>query len=166
MLGLFFVIFCAGLIIGNGVKLVYESSLFKPYEWREKPIVINCYGPEFSELQFMRAVEFWSIRSNDIAFYEHNPPEEVCQIKSDIEGMIVIRKKARGWKDGTLALTTRRSIGISIISATIMYSPGSFNLDLLNEHELGHAFGFNHLEVDNHIMHPNYRKMGTSFWVP
>ena len=38
------------------------------------------------------------------------------------------------------------------------------NLDLLLEHELGHAFGYGHYDVKGHIMHSLYEQMGPMFW--
>ena len=84
-----------------------------------------------------------------------------------IHGFIVLRKA--GWFElgpETLASTRRLTSKLVIKSATITYRPGSQNLDLLNEHELGHALGYAHLEEEGHIMHPLYYKMGEGFWVP
>ena len=159
--------FVFGFLFGLGIKLYYESTMFKAYEWRSKnPVVVNCYGQDFSELQFIRAIEYWALRGYNIGFYEHNPPESVCQLEK-LEGFIILRKAGRTELDAsTLASTTRRTSGTSLLSAEIVYRPGSFNLDLINEHELGHALGFSHLEIEGHIMHPEYSKMGPDFWVP
>jgi len=160
-------IFIIGFGVGLGIKLLYELKTFKPYTWDgNDPIVLNCYGEEFSELQMIRAIDYWVLRGHNIAFYEHSPPEMVCE-QTDLEGMIILRKgNRRSLGESTLALTTRRTTGLIIKSAEIFYQPGSFNLDLINEHELGHAFGFSHVEEVGHIMHPLYHKMGTRFWIP
>ena len=50
--------------------------------------------------------------------------------------------------------------------AEIVYSPGSFELTLINEHELGHALGFTHIEIEGHIMYPIFEKMGKDFYIP
>ena len=34
------------------------------------------------------------------------------------------------------------------------------------EHELGHALGLGHVEVEGHIMHPMYMQIGRNFWIP
>lgn len=155
--------FCAGI----GIKWAYESNTFKPYEWKSEPIIANCYGEDFSELQMIRAIDFWTLRGHRIGFYEHNPPESICESKEMIHGFIVLRK-AKWWQlDGpTLANTRRMTSGFRLVSATITYRPGSQNLDLLNEHELGHALGYAHIEEEGHIMHPIYGKMGPKFWIP
>ena len=159
-------IFCIGFAGGIGIKIAYESSLSRPYSWGENdpPIVVNCYGEDFSQIQMIRAIDYWTIRGHNIGFYEHNPPSEICD-NNHLWGFIMLRKGGID-DEMTLALTTRRTSGTRIRSAVIQYSPGSQNLDLINEHELGHALGYSHVEIENHIMHPSYDKMGADFFVP
>ena len=156
-----------GFFLGLGIKIVYESNTFKPYEWDRSPIIANCYGPDFSELQMVRAIHYWTVRGHNIAFYEHNPPKSICESNDMIHGFIVLRK-AHWWElaPETLASTRRMTSNFVIKSATITYKPGSQNLNLLNEHELGHALGYAHLDEEGHIMHPLYFKMGDKFWIP
>ena len=162
MLGLLVVGFATGI----GIKFAYESTRFKQYDWMNNPpILINCYGDDFSELQMIRAIDYWAIRGHSVGFYEHNPPASVCE-EEDLWGFITIRKKKGGFSDRTIASTVRKTVGFKLKSATIYYSPGAFNLDLLNEHELGHAFGYGHVEIKGHLMHPLYSKMGNKFWIP
>ena len=161
-------LFVSGFVLGIGLKQTYEAVNLKAYEWKEPygPIIANCYGEEFSELQMIRAVDYWVIRGFPIGFYEHSPPKSVCESES-LHGFIILRKAKRNQIPGnTLATTQRGTIGLRIVWAEIVYQPGSQNLDLINEHELGHALGFGHLEEEGHIMHPRYDKMGRGFWVP
>lgn len=165
--GVCIVVLIFGLILGTGIKITYESSTFKPYDWFDyTPIIANCYGEDFSEAQMQRAIDYWDARGHKVGFYEHNPPESICESDEDIWGFIILRKQRFGWGDGTLAMTTRVTTGFTIRSATISYKAGSQNLSLINEHELGHAFGYNHLNIEGHIMHPNYFRMGSGFWIP
>ena len=84
-----------------------------------------------------------------------------------IPGFIILRKATESdLEEQTLASTRRQTIGMSITAAEVLYRTGSFRLDLLSEHELGHAFGFSHIDEDGHIMHPMYNKMGKAFWMP
>lgn len=165
--GILLVSLVLGFLLGLGIKIAYESSTFKPYEWKTQPIIANCYGDDFSELQMTRAIHFWTMRGESIGFYEHNPPDSICNSKEMIHGFIVLRK-AKWWQiDGTtLASTRRMTTGFTMVAATITYKPGSQNLDLLNEHELGHALGYSHVEQEGHVMHPLYSRMGEGFWVP
>ena len=74
-------IFCVGFGIGLLLQIAYELNVLKAYDWPENspPIIINCYGDDFSEAQFLRAISYWTIRGEHIGFYEHNPPKEVCE---------------------------------------------------------------------------------------
>ena len=161
-------IFCSGFSIGIVGKVIYENTTIKPYHWKTLPIVINCYGSDFSELQMIRAVEYWAIRGYNIGFYEHNPPESVCNNKSDwLYGMIIIRKASKFQLDHSTLASTRRYTSLNQMKGSIIYyKPGSFNLTLINEHELGHALGFTHVDIVGHIMHPHFNKMGRDFWIP
>lgn len=160
-------IFIVGFGIGLGIKFLYEAKTFQAYTWDGyEPIILNCYGEDFSELQMIRAIDYWVLRGHNIGFYEHNPPESLCK-EEDLWGMIILRKApGRMLGPSTLASTTRGTTGLIIRSAEIYYQPGAQNLHLINEHELGHAFGYSHVEIEGHIMHPQYHRMGESFWVP
>ena len=160
--------FVIGFTFGITFKILYESSSYKPYEWpaEKPPIIVNCYGKDFSKLQMVRAIDYWTLRGHRIGFYEHSPPEEVC--KSEwIEGFIILRKSKKLDHNGkTLANTRRYTSFTTIKGAVINYRPGSFNLNLINEHELGHALGYSHVEIEGHVMHPHFDKMGRDFWIP
>ena len=156
-----------GFFVGIGIKIAYESSTMKPYEWKSLPIIANCYGENFSELQMIRAIDYWTVRGHEIGFYEHNPPKSLCENKGMVHGFIILRKAKWHQMDGpTLASTRRMTSGFRVVAATIWYRKGSQNLNLINEHELGHALGYTHVEEEGHIMHPLYQRMGEGFWVP
>ena len=157
-----------GFALGVGIKFVYEATAFKPYTWDNKaPIIVNCYGEDFSEAQFVRAVHYWTIRGHNIGFYEHNPPASICEREGYIEGFIVLRKADRGeLSSPTLAVTKRWTSFDKLKGAVIKYRPGTQNLAWINEHELGHALGYAHVEEDGHIMHLLQHKMAGKFWIP
>ena len=155
--------FCTGTI----GKIGYEKASDKPYYWKSPPIILNCYGEEFSELNLIRAIDYWAVRGHSIGFYEINPPKEVCDGDIPFQGFIILRKaKGAQLPADTLATTKRRTSLARMLSAEIVFEPGSYRLDYLIEHELGHAFGYNHIEIDNHIMHPLYPHIGPDFYLP
>ena len=162
-----FTAFIVGFAIGALVKNTYEKSTIKPYEWKTLPIIVNCYGSDFSETQIIRAIHYWTVRGHDIGFYEHNPPGSICDYQNWERGFIIIRKAGMfDYSSDTLA-STKRYTSLNVIKgAQIYYRPGSQNLELVSEHELGHALGFVHVEQEGHVMHPLFHKMGEGFWVP
>mgnify|MGYP001245204527 FL=1 len=153
-----------GFLLGLAIKYRYEASMFEPYTWKHPPAIINCYGPDFNEYQIKRAINYWEDNGYPIGFYEHDPPSSVCD-NSWLEGFIILRR-TRSLPANTIASTQRYSRYFEMIGAIIYYQSGSFNLDLINEHELGHALGFTHIDEPGHIMHPLYHKMGRQFWLP
>lgn len=156
---------CVGIIVGTGIVIKYEDSTLQPWEWKDPPIIVNCYGEDFNELYIVRGVDYWTIRGHHFAFIEQNPPKEVCELES-VEGFIMLKKRSFNQGDGTLAVTRREVRFGEIRSIVIFFNPGSFKLDNIIEHEFGHALGFQHVEIEGHIMHPTYDKMGNKFWVP
>lgn len=152
-----------GFALGISGKIVYESSSVHAYKWKTPPIIINCYGPDFNEIAMTRAIHYWTVRGYPIGFYEHDPPTSVCE-NDWIHGMIILRKaNIRKLDPETLASTRRYTALNELRGAIIYYRPRSYRLDLINEHELGHALGMTHVERDGHIMHPIYEKMGDYF---
>lgn len=152
-----------GISIGTCVVIEYEKAVFKAYSWDDSPIIANCYGGDFNELYLKSATDYWAKHGNTVAFIEQNPPKIVCDSDS-MNGWIIIKKKRQ---DGlTLAYTERRVILGKIKASTIYFNPGSYRLENVIEHELGHAFGYKHVEIAGHVMHPEWDHMGKEFWVP
>ena len=159
--------FCIGFFGGVSIKFIYESTAFQPYSWEDNPpTIVNCYGPNYSKLQMIRAIDFWTIRGHNIGYYEHNPPDSICK-HMYIEGFIILRDGGKHEMEvHTLAKTRRWTSFGNVKAAVITYKSGSQNLQWINEHELGHALGYAHVEEDGHIMHPLYHKMKGKFWIP
>lgn len=154
-----------GFLIGLSIKFVYESNVFHAFKWGDPPIILNCYGTPLPEAVVVRAIDYWTLRGFPIAFYEMNPSSETC-MEEHIEGFIIIRRDELPNDPNVLAKTLRRTRYTWVLSGVIKLKPGTYNLDLLLEHELGHALGLGHVEVEGHIMHPLYMSMGTKFWIP
>ena len=157
--------FITGFVIGTAGKLTYEATTFKPYTWgNRRPIILNCYGEDFPKYNLADAVSFWHRYNHKIDFYEMKPPKKVCDV-GWIDDTIIIRKAEPGQLHAnTLAQTERKTRLGSIVSVQIYFQPGAQNLDLIIEHELGHAFGYGHYDFKTHIMHSQYERMGPMFW--
>ena len=154
-----------GFCLGLAMKRVYEANVFHAWVWPEPPIVVNCYGAALPEIVVVRAIEYWTLRGFPIAMYEMNPTKETCKHKY-LEGFIIIRRDAKLENVKVLGSTLRYTQLNWMKGAVIKLRPGTYNLDLLLEHELGHALGFGHVEVEGHIMHPMYMQIGSNFWIP
>ena len=152
-----------GIAIGTCMIIEYEQSTFKAYSWEDPPMIANCYGGDFNELYLKDSVEYWEKNGHKVAFIEQNPPDIICN-EDFMDGWIILKKKRQ---DGlTIAYTKRRVVFGKIRASTIYFNPGSYRLDYIIEHELGHAFGYRHVESDGHIMHPEHESMGPKFWIP
>ena len=154
-----------GFSIGLSFKGVYESNVFYAYKWKSPPVVVNCYGKILPEIVVVRAIEYWTLRGFPIAFYEMNPSKETCN-NEYLEGFIMIKRDANLRNEKVLGSTSRYTQVNWMKGAVIKLRPGTYNLDLLLEHELGHALGLGNDEVVGHIMHPMYMQMGSKFWFP
>jgi hypothetical protein len=160
-----FITLIFGFFLGLGMKRVYEANVFQAWVWPEPPVILNCYGKPLPEIVVIRAINYWTLRGFPIAMYEMNPSKETCAHEY-LEGFIIIRRDARLNNINVLGQTARYTQLRWMRGAVIKLRPGTYNLDLLLEHELGHALGLGHVEVVGHIMHPAYMQMGTKFWFP
>ena len=161
-----FLSFVLGFFSGNAIKFLYEVTTFKPWGWKDNPVVVNCYGDDFNEGQLVRGIDYWSVRGHNIAFYEMNPSKNICE-NEYLDGFIILRKAPPNKYDSELlAVTSRWTAGLYMEGAVIWFKPGTQNLELIIEHELGHAFGYGHVEIEDHLMHPEYEKMSGKFWIP
>lgn len=155
--------FLIGIILGSLAIFAYEAVIFKPWEWKHPPIILNCYGEEMSEAHIVSAVHYWVVRDHKFSYIENNPPEHICKA-NHIQGFIIIKKKRL--PHNTLGITQRKIFLGNIVAATIYFDSGSYRITNVFEHEVGHALGYNHLEEEGHIMHPLWEKMSPKFWIP
>ena len=152
-----------GFIIGYFIKIHYEKYFLKSYTWHTIPIVINCYGDDLPKEKVERAIKYWADKGEKIGFYQETASDEIC--KHDfIRGFIIFKKKKDFKEFSTLANTKRKINTFKIDSVLIQLRPKSYNLDLLLEHELGHALGYSHIDKYGHIMNPVYEKHRKRFF--
>ena len=152
-----------GGILGSLGSMVYEKLTFKAYDWREPPIIVNCYGEDFNELYLVHGVSYWTALGYKFTYIEQNPTPHMCKANY-IQGFILIKKSEL--PEETLAVTHRKIFLGKITAAVIYFKPGTFKLTNVVEHELGHALGFGHVEIDGHLMNPEFEKMSPKFWIP
>lgn len=161
---LFLILFSliTGFSIGLYIENIYEKNTYYPYKWKKPPVLVNCYGDELLQSTAYRSISFWAIRGQSIKSYIHNPNN--C--KDLKNGYIVVKKDAKLIGSNTLAYAKKKKLFGAIVYSEIYIRPGSQNLNLLLEHEMGHSFGFGHKDELGHIMYPNYDMMGEKFNMP
>ncbi len=155
-----------GLILGSVSGLGYfyykEIRHFRAASWETAPIVVDCTHGALAKIRVQSAIDFWSGYDHHVAFVEMDPSLKICS-QDHIYGFIIIKNSNFPWP--VLGETTR--IGNAkgqISSALIQLSVGNANEPRLLEHELGHAFGYRHMNIEGHIMHSDYDMSGWDFW--
>ena len=155
-----------GLAIGTSITIGFYAKSFKPYKWSSAPIIANCYGSDFYEDRIKSGLAYWESHGEEAAFIIVDPPASVCDHEF-LDGFIILKKAPRNYlSDGTLAKTKTKITALKLRAAVIYFNPGTQNLSYIVEHELGHAFGYKHIDKPGHIMHSNYDYMGPKFWIP
>ena len=152
-----------GILLGTSAVTHYESVSFKPWKWSEPPIVVNCYGNDLSQLHIVEAVHYWTMKGHKFSYIEQNPTKELCEL-DQVRGLIMIKKK--NLPHDTLGEAKRKVYMFNISSAVIYFNSGTFRINNVFKHEMGHALGYNHVELEGHIMHPIWEKMTNKFWIP
>ena len=161
------IVFIIGFAVGKYFMLSYENSTFKSFYWIENPAILNCHGEDVSLIKVKKALRYWESMGYDYSQYIHRPNRDICDSSEIIAGYITFRKAKEGQSGfDILAFTTRRHSASKMQGATIFFKENTEDLPLLIEHELGHAYGFTHVTIPGHIMHPNYDIMGKRFWIP
>lgn len=162
----YFVAILIGLFGGALFGYLYfhtiENSKFRVASWKHAPILVDCTHGSLKARRIQSAVDFWREYDHHLAFVELDPSNFVCS-QGHIHGFIVIKNADLGWP--IMGETTRMGdIHGKINSAVIELQVGSANMPKLLEHELGHAFGYTHVDELGHIMHPDLDFTGYNFW--
>ena len=162
---LFLAIF-AGIVIGAsaglGVFYHHELTNFRVASWKYPPIVVDCTFGTLDIERINESIAYWDNLNHKVGFVELNPSSKVC-MNDQIHGFIIIKNANLKWP--IMGKTYRQGSHIGRVdSALIQLSIGNANLPKLLEHELGHAFGYKHLDIDGHIMNSNYDYSGYDFW--
>ena len=161
-----------GISVGREILIDYESKSLKPFEWKKPPMILNCYGEQLHEAYIEIAVAFWMVKGERVLFIENKPPKSLCRKYHRLDkGVIKIYKADNSFfdSDRTQALTRRKaSLTGGLYGANIYVRTGRYTVPYLLAHELGHAFGYTHVDASDvgHIMNPITERMGPKYWVP
>lgn len=165
LLSLLLIGFCIGFTVKSIFTHVSTDYLKKSSYWESDPVIINCMGNVIKEETIKKGIEFWEKKGESIAFYQYSYQKTACSA-SRLDGFITLKidKDLANNRSKILARTKKYVVNGKILSVEIFYKPDTYNYNLLLEHELGHAFGYEHKKILGHIMHPYYDLMGSAFW--
>ena len=159
-----------GILIGRLFITYYEASTIKPWNWTSPPFVLNCYGERLHAGYINKSVDYWADKGERVLFIQHEPVKNLCKKRyKQTPGVIKIYEAHDDFFDSgaTLGVTMRKaSITTGMISANIYIRSGNYTIKNLLTHEMGHAFGYTHVNTPGHIMHPVTELMGDKFWIP
>ena len=158
--------FIFGFSLGYLFKLNLEAGSFVVARWEKEPIVVICPDSKVSAYRVNLAVEWWGIRGYKISTYHFDDDNKICSLGRFVEGIVFIRATDQELSQGLYAVTTRKNYLEKMLAATITLPNENRNMHRLLEHEIGHALGLGHVEVDGHIMHPILERGGERFWIP
>jgi len=151
-----------GISIGFSYIHFVELAKFRSAYWQTSPVLVDCTHGVLSHNRIEAAVDYWNEYNHTVAYVELNPSFKICS-KDHIYGFIIVKNAILDWP--VLGETSRRStVSQKINSALITLSIGNANEPRLLEHELGHAFGYRHMDINGHIMHSDYDQAGYGFW--
>jgi hypothetical protein len=161
-----FLAIMAGLFLGSaaglGIFYHYEIKNFRAAYWESPPIVVDCTHGFLDKQRLKSAIDFWRELDHYVLFVESNPTNSMCN-EDKLYGFIIIKNATLEYN--VLGATNRYTdMKGKINSALIEISVGNTNMSRLLEHELGHAFGYRHLNITGHIMHSDYGLSGWDFW--
>lgn len=166
MYGKYFFLFSIFLLSFFSMNIVkYHTHIItkeRP-QWTNPPIVVNCYITLFPEKRLNDAIDFWENNGNELYLMSTEYIYEACK-HEELEGFILIKRAKINKLDiDVLGLTSIKSEFNEIKHATIYLKNGTFYYPNLLEHELGHALGFPHIDVQGNIMNPIYDNTGLDF---
>ena len=141
------------------VKLAEE----KPQQvaaWVSPPTVRVCYNAPVFRIQVQKALGFWEDLGYKFGTIIWDDSSAWCT--GDVYlGSITIMPNKTYLGAGTLGRTTRYAYRNKLITgAKIEVTRQGSARELLLEHELGHALGWQHYRVEGHIMHPILPRTG------
>jgi hypothetical protein len=156
------VILLAGLVgfgLGFFIRMNIESNKFVLAAWENDPVVIICPDSHITSYRVALAMEWWGIRGHEFAYYHFDEDNKICSKGLFITGVVFIRGEGELLPD-TYAVTTRLAIAGKMKAASITLPNENKFMPRLLEHELGHALGFLHYNMINHLMNQKWTMGG------
>jgi len=154
----------AGPYVGNFERIpLIENRPPQVGHWSKPPAIIVCEQAPISEIQIRSAVNFWKRLGYKFGNtqYKYDPLNK-C-LSDEPKGYIILHLVTKGVKlEETAIAQTRFYIdnATNEISWAIIYVRSDEIRATIVEHELGHALGFLHYNVTNHLMNSKWTMGG------
>ena len=146
------------------IESAYSKHEVVAGSWERKPLVVICRDSEIRIATVLNAINYWELKGFKTDHYIIDYENYVCSQSFPL-GFIIIRHNGDMPAD-SIGVTRRMIISGTVIAAEIIIPNSEVNVPLILEHELGHAFGLNHISIPGHIMHPFIDRAGDKFWIP
>ena len=160
-----FISFMLGFVPAQYLINKHYLSKFKIFYWDEDPTLIICPSSNYKEDQVIKSLEFWKEKGHYVGIVHKDSKGEICKSKR-LNGFIFIRGDVGGVGPDSYAVTRRHTDRAKLVFAELQVPNSNIDMPLLLEHELGHAFGFTHLNDNGHIMNESYHLIGKKFYYP
>ena len=154
-----------GVILLSSVSLMVaaisipQGKLEQVASWGALPTVRICSNAPISKHRIEEALGFWRALGYEFGTIVYNDETDWCYGDTYF-GSIVIMPNQTPFSGPTLAQTKRIAYNELVVGARIEIRADSYDRPLLLEHELGHALGWPHYNVEGHIMHKALNKCG------
>ena len=127
--------------------------------WMYNPDIKICGDSGAREFRVRQALGFWERLGYEFGSVEF---QREC-IGEPASGVITIALVTSDIQIGSHLAVTRTFSYTStreILKSVIYVMPFNANRELLLEHEIGHALGWDHYSLSYHVMHPDYARIG------
>ena len=156
-----------GVILLSSVSLMVaaitipqsQAEIQQLATWGAPPTVRVCSNTPISKYRVEEALNFWRDLGYEFGTIIYNDSTDWCS-GSVYFGSITIMPNQSSFNSQTLAQTNRMAYNELVVGARIEIRADSYDRPLLLEHELGHALGWPHYNVEGHIMHRALGKTG------
>lgn len=130
--------------------------------WLGSPIVYVCPNTPISLARVSRAIRVWERLGYNIVGPIGGVDIPECFGDSYRRGAILIKLRGQTFNEDNLAMTRTYRITETreIIAAVIQIQAFAPQRERVIEHEIGHAFGWNHFNRKLHLMHAIHNEGG------
>ena len=147
---------CLLLLVAVGILNTKESSYQAKYHWKQDPMILACYDSTPTSEALSKAVKYWEVLGYDNVgiINEFN-----CPIDGRVEGAITLGLPTSGYDYSKIAMARAivdlETQEIYSVRIEILYLQ-----ERVLEHEFGHAYGFEDIDVSGNIMNSNINNGG------